>query len=463
MKKMILALMVVCLLGLGGQAFAELCTIDAVPAATLLVPYFQVDVDNPAGVTTLFSVNNASAAPALAHVIMWTNWSAPTIDFDLFLTGYDVQTVNVRDLFDGNLPITADEQTDPTDTISPHADHPAWDGSFPNCQSILPFTNPAIRSTAFDRLSNGHTGQPVASLGGRCLGGDVGTAVGYITIDNVSECSLVLDPNDAGYFGDGGTGIVNNINQLWGDWFLVDVGNNFAQGDVLVHIEANDDLNATQIPLLDRDDVTVATIANATNYTFYGRYTQALGGVDNREPLGTSWGVRYLNGGDVFSGTDLIAWRDSTANDVLPAGETCGVGPSWFPLNEVEVVAFDEAEDAEELCFFTGGRISPPDEADPACFPYETGRYAVGPSPLNPSFDFGWFFLNLGIPVDNPIGDVDFPAGDGASTIAQSYVVALYNADGLFSVGLPAVQLTNATQDVELSVTAGNNIPFGEP
>lgn len=304
MKKMILALMVVCLLGLGGQAFAELCTIDAVPAATLLVPYFQVDVDDPTGVTTLFSVNNASAAPALAHVIMWTNWSAPTIDFDLFLTGYDVQTVNVRDVFAGNLPITADDQDDPTDDISPHANNPAWDGSFPNCQAILPFTNPAVRSTALDRLTNGHTGQPVSSLGGQCLGGDVGTAVGYITIDNASECSLTLDPNDAGYFGDGGTGIVNNINQLWGDWFLVDVGNNFAQGDVLVHIEANDDLNATQIPLV-RDGVTIATVANATNYTFYGRYTQVLGGIDNREPLGTSWGVRYLNGGDVFSGTEI--------------------------------------------------------------------------------------------------------------------------------------------------------------
>ena len=47
--------------------------IDVVPAATLLLPYFEVDLANPDGVTTLFSVNNASAAPQLAHVTFWTD------------------------------------------------------------------------------------------------------------------------------------------------------------------------------------------------------------------------------------------------------------------------------------------------------------------------------------------------------------------------------------------------------
>lgn len=50
-------------------ATAELCSIDAVPAATLLLPYFEVDLDSSDGVTTLFSINNAEAAPALAHVV----------------------------------------------------------------------------------------------------------------------------------------------------------------------------------------------------------------------------------------------------------------------------------------------------------------------------------------------------------------------------------------------------------
>jgi hypothetical protein len=498
MKKMILALLVLSLLALGGQAFAELCAIDAVPAATLLVPYFEVDLANAAGVTTLFSINNASAAPALAHVILWTNWSAPTVDFDIYLTGYDVVTVNMRDVFAGNIPITSDAPSDrncpgslgcgedkspnSNDDISPHAgdyaNNPVWDDTnlalaglqgFPVCDAFFPFfNNPMIGGTALDRLQNGHTGQPVNSLSFACgaatccLGDDIGdvgadVAVGYITIDNVSECSLVLDPNTVGYFLNGGAGIVNNENQLWGDWYLVDIANAFAQGDTLVHIEANSDLNATQLPLLDRAGNTVATIANPTNYTFYGRYTQFLGGSDNREPLGSTWAASYLNAGG-FSGTQYLVWRDSTCNDVLPAGALCSSGPSWFPLNETEVIAFDECEDAVELCFFTGGLVSPPDEEDPACFPYETGRYDVGVDPLDPPFDFGWMYLNLNLPPDNCIGDVDFPAGGGL--IAQSYVVGLYNADGLYSVGLQAVELTNATQNVNPQIGSPvNNIP----
>ncbi|MEL7058533.1 MAG: hypothetical protein AAGN46_00760 [Acidobacteriota bacterium] len=452
MKRIALVLMVASLLALGGSAFAELCTIDNVPAATLLLPYFEVDLDDVNGVDTLFSVNNASAAPTIAHVVLWTNWSAPTIDFDIFLTGYDVSTVRMRDVFNGVLPVTADEQTDPADTISPHggdfADNPQWDGSFPNCGAIFPYPTPVVSGTALDRLLNGHTGQPVASLGGACLGADLGDNVarGYITIDNASECSLILDPGDPTYFIDGGTGIANNINQLWGDYFLVDPSNNFAQGDNLVHIEAADDFNAGSTP---------------TAYTFYGRYTQALNGSDNREPLGSTWGVRYLNGGAFTGGTDLVVWRDSTADNLLPAGAACGntvgAGPDWFPLNETEVVAFNEEEDAVEICFFTGGIISPPDENDPACFPYETGRYEFGTAPLSVPFDFGWTFINLNLPADAPTGDVDFPPVGG--NIAQSYVTAIHSASGLFSVGLQAIELTSACEDLNPLLTTGNDIP----
>ena len=38
-----------CLLALAGSASAVICTIDDVPAATLLLPYFEVDLGNPNG------------------------------------------------------------------------------------------------------------------------------------------------------------------------------------------------------------------------------------------------------------------------------------------------------------------------------------------------------------------------------------------------------------------------------
>ena len=63
-------LLVACLLAvLAAPAFAVIGTVDDVPAATLLLPYFEVDLDDPAGVTTLMSINNASATAVLAHVV----------------------------------------------------------------------------------------------------------------------------------------------------------------------------------------------------------------------------------------------------------------------------------------------------------------------------------------------------------------------------------------------------------
>ncbi|MBP9144591.1 MAG: hypothetical protein KBI44_08920, partial [Thermoanaerobaculia bacterium] len=62
-------LLVACLLAvLAAPAFAVIGTVDDVPAATLLLPYFEVDLADPSGVTTLMSINNASATAVLAHV-----------------------------------------------------------------------------------------------------------------------------------------------------------------------------------------------------------------------------------------------------------------------------------------------------------------------------------------------------------------------------------------------------------
>ena len=90
MKKTALCLALLGLLALGGSAFAEIGTADDVPAATLLLPYFEcalgpdlVPVAN--GDTTLFSINNASATGQLAHVTLWTDESVPTLDFDVHM------------------------------------------------------------------------------------------------------------------------------------------------------------------------------------------------------------------------------------------------------------------------------------------------------------------------------------------------------------------------------------------
>jgi hypothetical protein len=463
MKKFATVLVVLGLLALGGQSFAEMCAIDPVPAATLLLPYFEVDTaaDPGVGRTTLFSVNNASAAPTIAHVTIWSNWSVPIIDFDIYLTGFDVQTVNMYDIIVSHvLPRTADPAGDGADTISPHAgafaDNPMWDdvtfGGLSTGACPLPYPAGAIGATAADRL-DGLTGDPLNS--GACVGDPIeaGLAVGYVTIDDVNACNLLF-PNAPGYFVNGGVGTASNDNQLWGDFFIVDPANNFAQAENLVHIEADDFFTAESTP---------------TNYTFYGRFTLgACLGCDNREPLGTTWAPRYINGG-VFDGTDFLVWRDSTSSNANDNGVSCASGPDWFAgvgLNEVEVIAFNEAEDAVRLCQLgPGGVISPPEPgSDDACFPYETQRVPVGgPGPgraadLVPPFNFGWMYLNLNVGLDAFASDVDF----GSDTqLAQSWVGQIHSAAGRYSGGYTAVELTSACDD--LNPTLYDVWCIGEP
>ncbi|REJ74644.1 MAG: hypothetical protein DWQ36_16170 [Acidobacteria bacterium] len=420
-KNLLAGLAIASLLLLGGSAFAEPNTIDAVPAATLLLPYFEVDLGNPSGVTTLFSINNASAASTIAHVTMWSDLSVPVLDWNVYLTGYDVHAINLRDVFNGDLvPATLHDALDTNDLVSPHGINPNWeigsgDETFSTCDDQLPLGAGALNGTFQAYIANSFTGNPTTipgTSGTVCLGVPRGNdiAIGYVTVDNAGECTLLF-PGQAGYFG---TTAVSNENQLWGDWFIVDQANAFAAGDNLVHIEYD-------AQYVDGD------------YTFYGRYV-TFDATDGREPLANAWGTRYLNGGAFNGGTDLLVWRDAK-QPINPF--VCGTIPAPFPLNETQVIAFSETEDATELCFVPGGgNVSPPiGPNDVVCFPWETQRTPLA-DPANdahPPYTFGWMYLNL----DTTTGALVDPA-------AQSYITALHSALGQFQVGYQAIQLWNA-------------------
>jgi hypothetical protein len=375
-------------------ASGEFCTVDPVPAATLLLPYFEVDLSRRGNVTTLFSIVNLDPAPALAHVVLWTDWAIPTFAFDVYLTGFDVETIDLRELFlEGELPGSA--------------------GDFDGCVASDPDDD------ELERLRRAHTGRETGA-GCQAHDHDDGRARGYVTIDSVSECSLLF-PGQSNYF-DNGAGVANSSNQLAGEYLLSERrGRGLAAGS-LVAVEA-------------------AQSNGTAGYTFYGRYVEGTG-IDHREPLGTVWATRYLD--RVAFGksrrsvdNEVVVWRDTTFSGLEQAYECGEESPPWYPLNETQVVAFNEQEDAVEICFpfeeEEGG-----DLVDPVCAPLATQRVRIGHGDLDLPFDEGWIYWNL----NHVLGGTGAVSFDG---LAQSYVTGLLNVSSLRGE-VPAFLLATACE-----------------
>ncbi len=400
------------LLALAGPAAATIGTIDNVPAATLMLPYFEVDLDNTEGVNTLFSINNAAASAVLTKVVVWSDQSVPVLNFNIYLTGYDVQTFSMRDfLVLGNLPRTASDGQDPSDLISPQGAL-SEDINFASC-SQLPFTNPAISNSFRLHLQQWLTGIESTATH-NCAGSknpeSPRIARGYITIDTVNACNIFF-PGDWSTYGP----FLTDQNVLWGDWFMINPSQDFAQGDMLVHIES------------------CPTCFDPGDHTFYGRYNDGTAD-DNREPLPTTWAGRYLNGGPFDGGTSMIIWREG--NESTSAYSCALQGPpSWYPLDTKQVLVFNEQEEpvTDDSC--PGG--------GPCEFvitiPNEAQRVSVADDLFSP-FDFGWVYLNLQHP------DLTAAYGDDD---AQSWVITVMEASGRFSVGFDVLQLDNANDPAD--------------
>ncbi len=411
------ALLLILLAGAPVAARADLCALDHAPAATLLLPYFEVDLGAIGGRTTLFSINNAAATPALAHVTLWTDLAVPTLVFDVYLTGYDVQTINLRDVFaSGVLPRTADVARDPSDLISPRGDL-SQEATFPGCEGLPPA---ALSASFLDHLQRAHTGRPSPLFEGKCSARNLDQPQvmrGYATIDVARRCSP-LRPNDIGYFG--GSGVAGFDNVLWGDFIYVDTDGRFAQGDNLVRIEAD------------------PTRFSAGGTTFYGRYVNGSG-ADGREPLATQWASRFLNGGPFDGGTAYVAWREVPWAG-LPF--TCGLAPAGFPMAQKDLVLFDE----EEHPLVTGGQPFPelPPPFIPTPFPGAATRLTIGGPELPLPFNFGWIQIDLA-PQANAAPDAQ----------AQAWMGQVSSAQGRYSVGFQATHVN--------SLCAADRCPGGQP
>jgi len=377
------------------------CSVDNKPAATLLLPYFEVDL-NPSGMNTLFSINNASAAAMIANVVVWTDLGVPTLGFQVYLTGYDVQTLNLRDVFNGRLPRTASRGQDPNGDISPQGQL-SQDLDVASCAGTLPYQD--LPASFVTHLQMAHSGR-FSSVFNGCAGQYLGDTRlrGYVTVDTVSGCTLKY-PSDPGYFGPGG--VATNANVLWGDYFYVDPANKYSDGENLVRIKA--------FPGAFR----------AGDATFYGRYV-GRSGADARQPLPTSWGSRYVNGGDFSGGTDVVVWRDS-GRTVTPFA--CGTHPAGFPLLLASEVTFDEEEQPVLPQLFPGSPGSPQPAPEHTVFPAEANKLHLG-SPVFPlPFNFGWLFFDLNVPN---------PSSPEGRDVRQSWMETILKAQGQYSVGFSA-------------------------
>lgn len=348
------------------------CIVGQHPAATLLFPYFEVDADDPAGLTTLIAVTNRSdISPILAHVTLWTDWAIPTASFDLFLEAGDVQTVNLRDIFaTGEAP-----DTGPVPDI------------FPGCEENVGgfIGDPAV-------LRDRHAGRESFGFCHASPREDPSRITGYVTVDTVLRCSGQT-PASSGYFS-GSDRIASTDNFLWGDYFYVRPGEDFAQGEPAVAIVADPDR------------------FGPGDFTFYGRYV-GFDGSDARAPLSSEWRTRFLLGGAFDAGTELIVWRDTDDGDALPVA--CGTTPDWHPLTEDQITAWNES-----------GTESPEGDGT-SVFSLATQKVAVAEAFSLP-FSFGWLELDLdranGIPV-------------------QAWVVSRASAEGRYSVAHSATRFND--------------------
>jgi hypothetical protein len=423
MKRIAPGFIALCLLGLAGPATAT-TKVAAEPAATLLLPYFEVDLGNQNGMNTVLSVNNASPQAVLAHVVVWSDLSVPVLDYNIYLTGYDVQTLNLRDLLVGGvLPRTASAGQDPTDIISPQGSI-SEDINFASCAGLLP---PPVLPASFVRhLQQSLTGQSSSVLGNRCAGRAFGDNVarGYVTVDTVNNCTLRF-PGDPGYFAADGSGDATDQNVLWGDYFYIDSGQNFADGNTLVHILTE------EIPPQPTDFI------SSHPYTFYGRYV-GWSGADKRHPLATNFAVRYQSGGTFSGGTSLIVWRDSKTNQgpfTCPAAP--GARPGWYLLGQEKIVIFDEEEQPYVPLSIPSSPQQPQQSFAP--FPAETQQVMVGGANFPVPFDFGWLYLNL----NTKVFGVNEPTDTAA---AQAWVAVRMSSQGRFSVGFDAIQIDSASR-----------------
>ncbi len=411
-----LAVVGVMALGLASTAYANLCSYDTVPAATLLFPFMVYDYEGgDDGDTTLFAITNVSSEAQIVHVTVWTDFSVAILDFNIVLTGYDVQTMNIRDILrDGILPhagnganIWEDENWGVGNPAPvPFDDGPystfneLWDGDLDpyfnangldaagstgvlDCDPDDWPSSPNFYEAAGD-IPSGTLGlfetylkrsQDADKWYEDCdedeidfdndpwfLTRDSGPVWLYVTADVVGACNKDLPDSNVDYYNQSlGEGLIAN-NVLIGDVIYTNPGNNFSEAMNAVHLEAADGFGGTFIP--EYTDFN-------QNSTFYLRYhgdQDPLTYGDYREPLPTAWAFRYIVAPDAGAKTWIRAWKGGTISSIvqdLNEGDIDNENPDDLYANSCIPYTYYAWDEDEGVNASEGGTPPPWSEAVP--------------------------------------------------------------------------------------------------
>jgi hypothetical protein len=477
MKKFLsLALIGAVVLGVSSVVYANVCAFDPVPAASLLFPFVAYDYNGGTqGTTTLFAITNVSSEAQIVHVTVWTDFSVAILDFNILLTGYDVQRMNIRDILaNGNLPVTvngahttfegvADDgpvsdvnelhapgwigglMDDPEATNALGArcasGDPAYPGQYTQAipGSVLALFQQWLQSSQTeDRYHSDDCTKPFA--GGYVLQGvpdpwfesrdDTTPTWMYITADVVETCNKTF-PDEAGYWVPGTAGgEARYDNVLMGDVQWVDAVNRFSEADTAVHLEADVNLDL------------VATEGNlGFPVSFYARYANVNDGVsDFREPLPTAWAFRYIGADSANIHTYIRAWKGSTFwatiydLDFDPYNES----PDEFVATNCWAYTYYAWDDEENVLTSTTNPWSQPggEAVVPNLLPLETQEVDI--DQFNTVAANGWMLFVW------PNSNVDAIIGAPATPdFYQTWMGVKYTAFGDYSTFMTGVVMAN--------------------
>lgn len=428
------------------------------PAATLLLPYFDVDFKAPPVIaaTTLFTVQNVSPSPQIVNMTIWTDWSYPIFDIPIFLTGYDVQSINLYDVLRRGVFAPPSG----TSIELPVPSNPSDGGSQPLANTANPnFLASAPQDCAAGRIPGVipetlvRAMQDVLTLGRAngiitCntnagtpaqIGGVHSHAIGYITLDVVATCA-VKNPASRDYY----SSVLLFDNVLTGDYqnIIPRAERSYALGGPLVHIRA--------IP--EGGKAGGAAVDTSLPYTFYDRLTNAAPSrtFDRRQPLPSTFAPRFVEGGEAGFSTHYRIWREAETG----LNASCLSYSSNAFMRVADVIRFDEHENATVSA--PGVIAEPP--LPPAVLPpvsFDPSTSVIYPPNSSGSGDVaGWLYMNL-----NNGGSDAYSAGvyssglprdfrSGTSTLvgarqSQNWVITSMFAEPTYAIESTATALGN--------------------